>query len=406
MKKLLAITICLALLVLCACGEAAPEAITEATETWPDVVTFATEARPPLSEQEQKYLELYGELPPGRGPDMSFSYLFYDPFLARYVAGLFGKSPTDITTYDELNSYTGKFDPPEWVESYDGVFYLNGAIDLQTQIYLEYFREFPPESEDSMAFCNLFPDPFFAKEVAGVFEKNVTDTTTYEELASYTGAIGGGPGGLKSVEGIGLLTGVTIFSNGKNDLEELPPEIGKLTELTEIDLLKSYSFRKLPEEIGKLKKLKVLDMALTWLEALPAGIGGCVNLEILRLSNTSISSLPSEIGKLKKLKSLNLHSTGITQVPDSICELESLVHLSISHTGLKALPKDMGKLQNLETLDLFGCPIKRLPVSMKQLKNLRYLNVYDCFNLHWEYETWFPEEVWRCGVTVAETTAN
>ena len=47
--------------------------------------------------------------------------------------------------------------------------------------------------------------------------------------------------------------------------------------------------------------------------------------------------------------------------------------------------------------DLFGCPLKTLPVSMKRMTKLRYLNVYDCFELDWAYETWFPEEVWRCG---------
>jgi len=251
-----------------------------------------------------------------------------------------------------------------------------------------------PASDDPMAICNLFPDPFFAWEIAQLFERTVTDTTTYEELAAYEGGIDCGPGLLKSVEGIGLLTGVTSFSSSKNELEALPAEIGNLVNLTEINLLKSYAFKRLPPEIGKLKKLTTLRADMTSLEALPPEIGDCEALEYLHVGNTAITSVPPEIGKLKKLRVLVLSSTGITSVPDSICELASLESLYIGHTGLTALPKDIGNLQNLHRLHLFGCKLKKLPKSMKNLKNLRHLNVYDNFQLDEEYKKWFDKKVY------------
>ena len=251
-----------------------------------------------------------------------------------------------------------------------------------------------PVSDDPMAICNLFPDPFFAREMAQLFNRAVTDAITYEELAAYEGGIDCGPGLLKSVECIGLLTGVTSFSSCKNELQTLPAEIGKLTSLTEINLLKSYCFHVIPPEIGKLKKLTYFDARMTSLESLPPEIGDCEALEYLYVGNTGITSVPPEIGRLKKLRVLVLSSTGITSVPDSICELTSLESLYIAHTGLTALPKNIGNLQNLHRLHLFGCKLKKLPKSMKNLKNLRHLNVYDNFQLDEEYKKWFDKKVY------------
>lgn len=257
-----------------------------------------------------------------------------------------------------------------------------------------YDSEFSPTSDDPMAFCNLFPDPFFARVVAGVFGKTATDTTTYEELAAYDGGIECYPGVLKSIEGIGLLTGLTSFICYKNDLETLPEEIGNLMNLTEINLHKAYGLRSLPPEIGQLKKLTSLRVNATQLEALPKEIGDCEALECLFASNTPIISVPPEIGKLKKLRVLTLSGTGITDLPNSLCELTSLEELYLSFTDLTALPEDIGNLQNLRLLRLFGCKLKTLPRSMRQLKNLRHLNVYDNFELDESYKKWFDKKVY------------
>ena len=106
-----------------------------------------------------------------------------------------------------------------------------------------------------MAICNLFPDPYFALIVAGALKKQATDVVTYEELSSYNGELYCGSSPLKSIEGIGLLKNLTSFGSGKNELEIIPAEFGNLTEITSIDLMKSYAVKKLPEEIGNLKKL-------------------------------------------------------------------------------------------------------------------------------------------------------
>lgn len=260
--------------------------------------------------------------------------------------------------------------------------------------YLDRYEQLPPTSGDPMAFCNLFPDPFFAKFVAEAFGKEVTDITTHEALAAYDGGLECLPGGMESMEGIGLLTGLTSLVCSKNNLETLPAEIGKLTNLTELNLYKAFALQSLPPEVGQLKKLTTLRVEETALETLPKEIGGCEALEVLNASAAPIASIPDEIGQLKKLRILDLSTTNLASVPDGLCELSSLKELYLGHTELTALPKDIGNLRNLERLNLFGCKLKTLPESMKQLENLRQLNVNDNFELDESYKTWFDKEVY------------
>ena len=253
-----------------------------------------------------------------------------------------------------------------------------------------------PTSDNPMAICNIFPDPYFALEVAGSLGKKVTDAVTYEELADYNGEIYCSPSPLKSIEGIGLLKNITSFGSAKNELEIIPAEFGNLTEITSIDLLKSYGIRRIPEEIGNLKKLEFFRIDLTSLEELPKGIDGCESLRVLNISNTDIKTLPVEIGNLKNLEFLDIHSNDIENIPDSICNLTKLVSLDIGYTKLKSLPENIGNLTELVRLKLFGGQLKILPSSVKNLKKLRYLNVYDNFDLDEDYKKWFNEKVYTC----------
>jgi hypothetical protein len=75
-----------------------------------------------------------------------------------------------------------------------------------------------PKSDNPMAFCNLFPDPYFANIIARIFNKKVNDITTFDELASYTGELDCSSTlfGLENIKGIGYLTGITTFTCYKN----------------------------------------------------------------------------------------------------------------------------------------------------------------------------------------------
>jgi Leucine-rich repeat (LRR) protein len=254
----------------------------------------------------------------------------------------------------------------------------------------------PPTSDDPMAICNIFPDPYFALEVASVLHKKVTDVVTYETLARYIGELDCGPSPLKSIEGIHYLSGLTAFSCAKNDLKEIPAEFGQLINLESVNLLKAFNLETIPPEIGNLQNLQFLRLDLTNLKALPKEIGKLKNLKVLNISNTKIVSLPDEIGDLENLEFLDMHSNDISNIPESICNLAKLKALDIGHTKLESLPMDIGNLTELVRLDLFGCQLKTLPSSLKDLKQLRYFNVYDNFGLDERYKKWFSESVYTC----------
>ena len=103
---------------------------------------------------------------------------------------------------------------------------------------------------------------------------------------------------------------------------EIPPEIGKLTNLIYLDLGSNQLTGEIPTEIGKLTNLTGLllyDNELTGV--IPSEIGNLTNLIYLMLSSNELSgSIPPEIGNLANLQGLNLHSNQLSGlIPDEIC---------------------------------------------------------------------------------------
>jgi Leucine-rich repeat (LRR) protein len=257
-------------------------------------------------------------------------------------------------------------------------------------------KDAEPKSDNPMAFCNLFPDPYFAYIIAQIFNKKVNDITTFDELASYTGELDcfSTLFGLENIKGIGYMTGITTFTCCKNNLSELPDEFGNLKNLKKVHLQKAFCLEKLTSEIKNCTEIEELWLNMTALKELPPEIGQLKKLKSLGLGTTLITSIPPEVGNCSSLEDLDIHDINIDSVPDSICNLTNLKTLDISHTNLKSLPKNMGNLKRLETLNLFGDQLRTLPQSMKNLKKLTYLNVYDNFHLDEVYKSWFPKEVY------------
>ncbi|PWA78535.1 leucine-rich repeat protein [Artemisia annua] len=96
----------------------------------------------------------------------------------------------------------------------------------------------------------------------------------------------------------------------------LPRKLGRLKNLSSIDLAYNQLRGTIPDSIGSLSLLKTFQMNINELEgSIPKTIGGLSSLEFLDLSFNKLNgSLPESIGQLGKLSFLTLHHNFFTGI--------------------------------------------------------------------------------------------
>ncbi|MEG3876124.1 COR domain-containing protein [Microcoleus sp. herbarium7] len=188
-------------------------------------------------------------------------------------------------------------------------------------------------------------------------------------------------------------------------LEELPPEIGKCTQLETLVLgkwdqekddwignkltefpdvvlqlsnLKTLSFvenqiTSIPEAIGQLSYLRELNLNQNKITVIPETIGQLSNLTGLYLGNNQITSIPDAIGQLSNLTWLALGGNQITEIPEAIAQLSNLTKLSLRGNQISFIPEAIGQLFNLTELVLSRNQITEIPEVIAQLSNLTHL---------------------------------
>lgn len=140
---------------------------------------------------------------------------------------------------------------------------------------------------------------------------------------------------------IGKLTQLTklelVLENWELSDHELPDELGDLCSLTELslDILTSW----LPDSIGNLAALRLLNIKAFWLLNLPASMGQLCSLEELSLDCPSLTSLPSSFSGVKSLAMLHLvYCPRLTKFPD----LSMLPRLTSENGGPFSGPWGLG----------------------------------------------------------------
>ncbi|MEG4118199.1 COR domain-containing protein [Microcoleus sp. N9_B4] len=187
------------------------------------------------------------------------------------------------------------------------------------------------------------------------------------------------------------------------DLEELPPEIGKCTQLETLVLgkvdhekeqLLGNKLTEFPDVVLQLTNLKILDLSRNQITVIPEAIGQLSNLTKLNLSDNQITSIPEVIGQLCNLTKLNLSDNQITSIPEVIGQLSNLTKLNLSDNQIAQIPDALAKLYealvqlpNLTRLDLSSNQITQIPDALCQLSKLTELN------LHRNQITQIPEAI-------------
>jgi len=169
-----------------------------------------------------------------------------------------------------------------------------------------------------------------------------------------------------------------------NTLAELPPEIGKLTNLEYLNVGASTEsgsenqLSTLPPEIGKLTQLKTLLVGHNQLTALPSEIGQLSQLEELYIGSkeNQFTGLPPEIGQLSRLRVLDCSFGYLRVLPSEIGKLTNLTHLALNNNQLISIPPEIGQLTQLRTLTLASnSRLTTIPHQIERLPNLRTLTV-------------------------------
>src|SRR6476469_3748016 len=180
------------------------------------------------------------------------------------------------------------------------------------------------------------------------------------------------------------------------DLEELPPEIGKCTQLETLVLAKfdgekskwvGNKLTEFPDAVLQLTNLKILNVSHNQITSIPEEIGQLSNLTDIYLSNNQIASIPDAIGQLSNLTGLDLRWNQITSIPDAIAQMSNLTRLDLRGNQITSIPEALAQLWNLTRLDLSSNQITSIPEEIGQLWNLTDLD------LSFNQITSIPEEI-------------
>ncbi|TKV94792.1 hypothetical protein SEVIR_9G319400v4 [Setaria viridis] len=173
---------------------------------------------------------------------------------------------------------------------------------------------------------------------------------------------------------LGKLQDVTELDLSENRIMALPSTIGSLRYLTKLDLHANQLIN-LPDTFGELSNLINLDLRANQLKSLPTSFGNLTSLANLDLSSNMLRNLPDCLGKLTNLRRLIAETNELEELPYTIGSCTSLVELRLDFNQLKALPEAIGKLEKLEILTLHYNRIKGLPTTIGHLTRLRELDV-------------------------------
>ncbi|MDE2794551.1 MAG: Ig-like domain-containing protein [Gemmatimonadota bacterium] len=156
---------------------------------------------------------------------------------------------------------------------------------------------------------------------------------------------------------LGNLSRLSVLSLYGNSLTGgIPPEFGNLSSLGVLALFDNVLTGPIPPELGRLAALEHFGAHRNALSgAIPPSLGGLAALKGLRLHSNRLSGrIPPEIGRLSRLTSLVLDRNELTgTIPREIGNLAALEVLYLARNTLTGgIPAELGSLTGLRNFDL------------------------------------------------------
>ena len=181
---------------------------------------------------------------------------------------------------------------------------------------------------------------------------------------------------------LGALSGLTNLDLRGNRLSGLiPSELGQLSNLEVLHLHSNRLSGSIPSELGKLSKLGQMYLHSNRLSgSIPSELGKLSNLELLHLHNNQLSGeMPSALGQISDLRNLNLRNNLLSgPIPTELGGLSNLESLYLHNNRLSGtIPVELGNLDKLDNLWLSSNRLRgQIPTELAQLSRLTQLNLY------------------------------
>ena len=138
----------------------------------------------------------------------------------------------------------------------------------------------------------------------------------------------------------------------------IPPELGQLTELEELNFSGNWLTGIIPPELGRLDDLELLDLSYNLLTgSLPGEWGGLARLREARLNNNDLNgAIPPGLGDAPVLLRLYMQYNELSgSIPPELSNLADLKILDLSYNNLNGeIPPELGGMVRLQALLLEG----------------------------------------------------
>ena len=156
---------------------------------------------------------------------------------------------------------------------------------------------------------------------------------------------------------------------------------GKPRRVTRLILSERQLSGTIPPELGVLSRLAQLDFHGNRLSGpIPPELGHLSNLEALQLHNNELSGpIPPELGRLSYLRKLNLHTNRLSgTIPTELGQLANLEALHLHNNRLSGtIPVELGSIGGLDSLWLSNNLLNgEIPAELGQLPSLAQLNIH------------------------------
>ncbi|GLJ30440.1 hypothetical protein SUGI_0602580 [Cryptomeria japonica] len=173
-----------------------------------------------------------------------------------------------------------------------------------------------------------------------------------------------------------------LYLSTCNFIGEIPPWVGNLTELGNLELSDNHLKGTIPKELSRLKKLYQLELYRNSLSGhIPPELGNLTSLRDFDASRNFLSgSIPAEFGNLKNLVFIQLYQNNLSgPIPEGFGEMKHLFAISMYQNSLTgSLPAKLGSLSNFNMMDVSQNRLSGpLPPDLCKGGNLQYILVLD-----------------------------